>query len=403
MSDAASVPERPAQCATRQDILPRLPELARRFAERAAAAEEARRISPESAKDMLDAGFARILLPERIGGYGLGFEEWFDVTRELSKADASHGWCAGLIIHHAHLMAQFPEAAQKTLWANGLDVPVAASFAPAVTAVPVDGGYRISGPGSPFASGVDHCTWVMLGGMAHDNNDNGDTEPEWKFFLVPPGQYAVRDTWFTAGMRATGSKTIVTDNVFVPHGLVLRLSDLRDGKTPGGAIHPGVIFRTPFFYYAPISFVTPMIGAAQGAYELFREWTRTRKAQDGSPVAEKSAVQTRMARAAADIDAAELLVRRAVRVTSAPADYSPQLLARSVRDFTRASELCVEAIDALIALSGTAGFATSHPMQRAWRDIHFMAMHISLNVETNFAHFGRMELGLGRDPSRPYF
>ncbi len=398
MPDAPDVPGRPAQRATRREILARLPALSARFAERAAAAEEARRISPESAQDMLDAGFARILIPERIGGYGLGFEEWFDVTRELSKADASHGWCAGLIIHHAHLMAQFPEAAQKTLWTKGLDMPVAASFAPTVTAMPVDGGYRISGAGSPFASGVDHCKWVMLGGMAHD-----DAEPEWKFFLVPQGEYTVRDTWFTAGMRATGSKTIVTDQVFVPHDRVLRLTDLRDSNTPGSAMHPGVIFHTPFFYYAPISFVAPMIGAAQGAYELFREWTKKRKAQDGSSVAEKTAVQTRMARAAADIDAAELLVRRAVRVTDAPADYSPQLLARSVRDFTRASELCVEAIDALLALSGTAGFATSHPMQRAWRDIHFMAMHISLNVETNFGHYGRMELGLGRDATRPYF
>jgi 3-hydroxy-9,10-secoandrosta-1,3,5(10)-triene-9,17-dione monooxygenase len=393
----------PTQRATRQDILARLPELSARFAERAAAAEQARRISSESAQDMLDAGFARILIPERIGGYGLGFEEWYDVTRELSKADASHGWCAGLVIHHAHLMAQFPEAAQKALWANGLDVPVAASFAPAVKAVPADGGYRITGAGSPFASGVDHCTWVMLGGMTQHNNDNGGAEPEWKFFLVPQGQYTVRDTWFTAGMCATGSKTIVTNDVFVPHGLTLRLPELRDGNTPGGALYPAVIFHTPFFYYAPISFVAPMIGVAQGAYEQFRDWTKNRKAQDGSSVAEKTAVQVRMARAAADIDAAELLVRRAVRVTDAPANYSPQLLARSVRDFTRASELCVEAIDALLVLSGTAGFATSHPMQRAWRDIHFMAMHISLNVETNFAHYGRMELGLGRDASRPYF
>jgi hypothetical protein len=30
-------------------------------------------------------------------------------------------------------------------------------------------------------------------------------------------------------------------------------------------------------------------------------------------------------------------------------------------------------------------------------------MHISLNTETNYAHFGRMELGLGRDPKQPYF
>jgi alkylation response protein AidB-like acyl-CoA dehydrogenase len=221
--------------------------------------------------------------------------------------------------------------------------------------------------------------------------------------LVPPGGYTVRDTWFTAGMCATGSKTIVTGDAFVPDGLVLGLSALRDGTGPGSAIHTATIFRTPFFYYAPISFVTPMLGAAQGAYELFREWTKTRKAQDGTSVADKISVQVRMARAAADLDAAELLLQRAVNVTDAPQHYSPMLLARSVRDFARASELAVAAIDTIVALSGTAGFTTSHPIQRAWRDIHFMSMHISLNTETNYTHFGRMELGLGRDASRPYF
>ena len=189
----------------------------------------------------------------------------------------------------------------------------------------------------------------------------------------------------------------------MPHGLVLRLSDLRDGNGPGGAVASDVIFHTPFFYYAPISFVAPMIGAAQGAYEVFRDWTKTRKTQDGTAMAEKTSVQVRMARAAADIDAAELLVRRAVAVTDAPEAYSPELLARSVRDFARASELTIAAIDAIVAMSGTAGFATSHPIQRAWRDIHFMSMHISLNSETNFTHFGRIEFGLGSDGSRPFF
>jgi alkylation response protein AidB-like acyl-CoA dehydrogenase len=388
----------PAHRVASQEIIDRARALAPRFAERATAAEEVRRIPPESVSEMLGAGLARILLPSRIGGFGLGFDTWFDVTRELSKADASHGWCAGLIIHHAHLIGQFPEAAQNEIWAEGPDVPIAASFAPNTQAVRADGGYRLSGEGSPFASGVDHCPWVMLGGWAHDGG-----APEWKFFLVRPGEYTVRDTWFTAGMRATGSKSVVTDNAFVPDGRVLRLADLRDGKGPGGVVNTGTIFHTPFFYYAPISFVTPMLGAAQGAYQLFREWTKKRKGQDGTALAEKTSIQVRMARAAADIDAAELLLRRAVRLTDTPEDYSPQLLARSVRDFTRASELTVAAIDALVALSGTACFAASHPIQRAWRDIHFMSMHISLNIEMNFAHFGRMELGLGRDPTHPYF
>jgi len=57
----------------------------------------------------------------------------------------------------------------------------------------------------------------------------------------------------------------------------------------------------------------------------------------------------------------------------------------------------------LMAMSGTSGFAASHPIQRAWRDIHFSAMHISLNPENTYSHFGRLEFGLPRDPHLPYF
>ena len=218
----------PARNVTAQDIVERAHALAPRFTERALAAEEARRIPPESVKDMLDAGFARILLPREIGGYGLGFDTWYEVTRELCKADASHGWCASLIIHHAHLIAQYPQAGQKAVWADNLDVPIAASFAPSAKAVAADGGYRLSSAGSPFASGVDHCSWVMLGGMTQDG-----PAPEWKFFLVPASECTIRDTWFTAGMRGTGSKTIIVDNVFVPESRVLALTALRDGKDSG--------------------------------------------------------------------------------------------------------------------------------------------------------------------------
>ena len=83
---------------------------------------------------------------------------------------------------------------------------------------------------------------------------------------------------------------------------------------------------------------------AIGAYEHFREWTRTRNAQDGSSVAAKTSVQAHMARAAADFDVADLLLRRAVDVTNIPQTYSPKPLTRSLRDFARVSELTVGVI-----------------------------------------------------------
>jgi 3-hydroxy-9,10-secoandrosta-1,3,5(10)-triene-9,17-dione monooxygenase len=389
---------RPAHAAIRQTILHEVRTIAARLAARAQAAEQARKIPLESVRDMLAAGLARILVPMRFGGYELDFATWLDVVLEISKVDASHGWCASLLIHHPHVVGQFPTEAQEAVWADGPDVAIAASIAPTTQVTPVDGGYRVSGQHSSFASGVDHSSWVMVGGLAAT-----EAGREWLLLLVPPAEYRVRDTWNMAGMCATGSNTIVTDNVFVPTSRSLRVSDLRDGNGPGGALNENAIFHMPFFHYAPLTFAAPMLGAARGAYEYVREWTKQRKAAGGTSIAEKASVQVRMARAAADLDAAELLLRRAADMPNVPDAHTPQLLARSVRDFARACELVVAATDVVMGLCGTAGFATTHPVQRAWRDVHVAAMHISLNTENNYAHFGRTEFGLERDPAQPFF
>jgi len=58
----------------KHEIVGRIRALAPNFAKRADAAEKGRRMPMESAREMLDAGIARILMPERFGGYGLDLE-----------------------------------------------------------------------------------------------------------------------------------------------------------------------------------------------------------------------------------------------------------------------------------------------------------------------------------------
>jgi 3-hydroxy-9,10-secoandrosta-1,3,5(10)-triene-9,17-dione monooxygenase len=381
----------------RDDVLARVRALTATIRERAAVAEEARTVPGDVIDALLAAGITHILIPQRFGGYGLGLDTWFEVVREIGKADASHAWCASLMIHHPHYISQFAEDAQNAVWADGLDVPIAASILPSAGVTPVDGGYRISGQ-FPFASGINHSRWLIVGGMVETGG-----APEWTFFLVGPNDFKIVDTWFTGAMRATGSNTAVCDDVFVPASHTIALSALREGNGPGGKLHANPIYRAPFISYAPLTFVTPMLGAALGAYETFRDWTKTRRGTGGVAIAEITSIQVRLARAAADLDAAELLLRRAVDFAQAPTPPALTIRARSMRDCSRAAELCVGAIDTLIAMSGTAAFAASHPIQRAWRDIHFAAMHVSLNPEQNFAHFGRTELGLPRDPHQPFF
>ncbi|MGZ5828063.1 MAG: acyl-CoA dehydrogenase family protein [Xanthobacteraceae bacterium] len=387
----------PSPKVTKEEIIARVRALAPKFRERAEKAEEARRLPDESIREMVDAGIARILTPVRFGGYGLDLETWFDVAREIGKGDASHGWCASLMIHHHHIVGCFPVEAQRAVWANGPDVVIAAAVQPKAQATREKGGYRVSGQ-SPSASGVTHASWNIIGAQVQ-----GEAAPEWMFFLIAPGEYTVTDTWFVSGMRATGSNTIVTKDLFVPSTRAITMAQLRDGTGPGSAIHESPIFRAPFYSWSPLTFVGPMLGAAQGAYDYFREWVKTRAiSRGGGMVADKVSIQVGMARAAADLDMADLLVRRAAKVPHAPEPMSREMLARNVRDLSRASELIVQGIDAIVLMSGAASFASSNPIQRAWRDIHFAASHIALDPEVNFANFGRVELGLPRDGRQPF-
>ena len=241
--------------ATHDAVLARVRALIAGIRDGAAAAEEARTVPRETIDALLTAGIARILIPPRYGGYGLSLDTWFEVVREIGKADASHSWCASLMIHHPHYLSQFPEAAQQAVWADGIDISIAASIQPIGRVAPAEGGYRISGE-FPFASGINHSRWIIVGCMVG---------PEAKFFLVGPKDFKIKDTWFTGAMRATGSNTAVCDDVYVPESHSLALSDVREGKTPGARLHNHPIYRAP--WVAPTNcFATgPRPGTPAGA------------------------------------------------------------------------------------------------------------------------------------------
>jgi len=91
--------------ATPDAVLARVRALIAGIHDSAAAAEEARTVPRQTIDALLAAGISRILIPPRYGGYGLGLDTWFEVVREIGKADASHSWCASLMIHHPHYLS----------------------------------------------------------------------------------------------------------------------------------------------------------------------------------------------------------------------------------------------------------------------------------------------------------
>lgn len=367
------------------------------FRGRAEAAEEARSLPAESIVELVESRIASTLVPQRFDGYELGLDTWLDLTREAARGDASHGWCAMLLAHCAHMVTFFPDEAQTAIWGQNPNVAIAGSVHPAARAEKRPGGYRVSTE-SPFASGVNHSSWVFVGGIV-----DRDGAQDRFFFLLPVGAYEIADTWHTSGMRGTGSNTIVARDVLVPEEHTLLRSALLEGDAPGSAVNSGRIYQLPFMSYAPLGFAAVMLGAAQGALDYFQDWLLEQIERPRPTVGDQTAIYVRMGQAAADLDAAQLLLTRAVEATQQDGLPSLELRARTMRDAARASEWIVNAIDTLIALSGTAAFASASPLQRAWRDIHFAATHISLKPDINCAHWTRTELGLQRPPTQMHY
>jgi len=115
-------------------------------------------------------------------------------------------------------------------------------------------------------------------------------------------------------------------------------------------------------------------------------------------------VQIRIAEIAAQIDAAELLARRAL--VTARADYTGMSLETRTllrRDFTYAVRSLREALDDLVKISGSSGLMDNNPVQRCWRDAHAISSHVVMNWDVPAENFGRTEFGLLLNPAYPMF
>ena len=171
-----------------------------------------RRLPDENVRLLTEGGLCRLMVPQRFGGYQTSIRTYIEVMAELGRGCGSTAWVASLVNVCAWLTGLFPERAQQDVWGPDRDAWVAGSLAPNGTATPVDGGWRVTGRW-PWASGCLHAQWVACG--IHMTNEQGEMT-NLGLSLMPVGEVAIEDTWFMAGMKGTGSNTIVAKVVFVP-------------------------------------------------------------------------------------------------------------------------------------------------------------------------------------------
>jgi alkylation response protein AidB-like acyl-CoA dehydrogenase len=178
------------------------------------------------------------------------------------------------------------------------------------------------------------------------------------------------------GLAGTGSKNIVARDAFVPAHRVLAFAELADAAAPGMRANANPVYRQSFLAVLPIAIVSPVLGMAEGALAdvlamAGERTTRGAVAGGNRRMAELTTVQLRLAEASACIDAARLLM---------------------FRDLAEAFETAArgEPISMDVRLRNR----RDQPLQRAWRDAHGAASHISLNWDSTGSMYGQYMLGL---------
>jgi alkylation response protein AidB-like acyl-CoA dehydrogenase len=342
-------------------------------------AQRERRLTAGTVAALGASGFVRHFVPQRWGGDEGTFGSVFRAAAAVGEGCASAAWCAVLWAAHGRFAALLPEQGQKDIWSEGPDVRIAAALMPpSGSASRVQGGWLLRGEWD-LASGVDHAHWVLLAAPEADGPGRAA-----RVFAVPRGLVTVRDTWNATGLRATGSNTVVLGATVVPDGHSVPLAALLAGDGTDGLPR---CHAAPAHLAGGLMFCAPAVGAARRALAVWTRWAQAAVPGGARPL-DRPSVQERLARSAAEIEAAELMLRTAAeRADSEP--IVTEVTAANRRDAAVAADWLATAVDRLFRTGGAHLRDTEGELHRHWSDVLTIASHGALRLEPAAEAFAR--------------
>ncbi|MGW5639914.1 acyl-CoA dehydrogenase family protein [Streptomyces sp. NPDC003832] len=364
--------------------------------ENAARTEADRRVAEENIAALTEAGLFRLAVPRRLGGHETDMRTFLEVTSELARGCGSTAWVTTLVNVCNWMVGLYPERAQQEVWGENPDARVCGVLAPSATSRAVEGGLVVSGRWG-FASGSLHAQWATLGVPVVDATgaqiDQGAA-------LIPMHELTVEDTWYVAGMRGTGSNTLVADEVFVPEHRILSVTEGVRGAYPTER-KDETLYRSALVPVLALVLAGPQVGLARAGMDVVTaslakgrgiSYTFYERASDAP------STQIQLAEAAQLIDTAMLHLLRAaddIDAWAAKGEYMPfETRARVRMDTGYVARRSREALDLLLSIQGAGSFAEANPLQRIWRDQETGSRHAIVNPAISGELYGRALLGI---------
>ncbi|HET9731138.1 MAG TPA: flavin-dependent monooxygenase [Acidimicrobiales bacterium] len=374
-------------------VLERVRELTPLIRERAAGAEQERRLPEESVKELKESGLMRLLQPKRYGGYEADPRVFYEALLAIAGACGSTGWVTGVVGVHPWQIALFPDRVQAEVWGDDPDTWVSSSYMPGGRLTPTDGGFTLNGRWS-FSSGCDHCRWAILG-VILDRGDGG--APSMWNVLIPRTDYRIEDVWHTMGLCGTGSNDIIVEDLFVPEHRTIDLVKMFSWESPGLEVNTSPLYRLPFATMFSNAITGAIIGMAEGILAENLEYTKARVSKSWGKATEDPYTVAALGRAASEVDACRSHLMRNIgdmyETATAGGEVTVEMRSRARRDQVQGTARAIAAIDEIFDRSGAGTIMLANPIQRLWRDAHAGRHHTVNSIDRSLHSYGMTAMG----------
>ena len=307
-------------------------------------------------------GFMGILVPESLGGSGLGYQEYVTIIEEISKVDPSIG--LSVAAHNSlctnHILL-FGNDNQKNKWipklasgqhlgAWGLTENNSGSDASGMSSTALKKGddWVLNGTKNFITHGISGDIAVAVFRTGEKGQKRNATA-----FVIERGTegFKAGKKENKLGMRSSETAEMIFDNCIV--------SD----KNRLGEVGEGFVQSMKILDGGRISIAALSLGISKGAFNASLKYSKER-VQFGKPISSFQGISFKLAEMATEIEASELLIRKA----SHEKNMNRPMTKLSAMCKMYASEVCVKISNEAVQIHGGYGFIKDFPVEKFLRD-----------------------------------
>jgi indole-3-acetate monooxygenase len=350
------------------------------------------------------AGFYRLVIPRALGGLQVDPLTYLRVVELVSEGAGSVGWNLANNSIVQLITLGLPDEGVHEIYAHGTDTVIAGTAVPGGgQAVPVAGGYRVSGRWR-FGSGCQESSWmlgsfqILDGGRPRRSSDG--TSIYWRGVFPRAEVQLVEGSWDVSGLRGTGSFDWTVEDVFLPERRTMALAGAPlDNQWKRW---PGITYALPTQAWVGPHHSAVITGIARAGIDALIQLAseKTPRGRTGL-LCEYPQVQDAVGQADAMLNAGRVyrsaMITELWNTVAAGKETTLEQRARCRLAAVYAADNARAAMDLMYRHGGSTSFQRESRLAECWRDLHVVGQTVTIAPEW-YPIGGRVYLGMDPGP-----